>query len=106
MNSRIALVAVLLLMVAAGLQASPHPASTCKQSFGPAFAVLTGNTGTLAKAAQNGSPEPILIPAAGDPSGDGLNSCSVADCQVCNYNGLMCTPTKDGCNCDYWIFES
>ena len=37
-----------------------------------------------------------------DPAGDGLNSCSVEDCKTCNKNGLMCTPTENGCNCDYW----
>ena len=37
-----------------------------------------------------------------DPAGDGTDACSVEDCKVCNYNGLMCTPTPTGCNCDYW----
>jgi hypothetical protein len=41
-------------------------------------------------------------PSPEDPAGDGLNSCSVDDCKVCNNNGLMCTPTPTGCNCDFW----
>lgn len=40
-----------------------------------------------------------------DPSGDGTDSCSIDDCKICNYNGLMCTPTPTGCNCDYWDQE-
>lgn len=45
---------------------------------------------------------PASAGGALDPSGDGLNACSADDCRVCNNNGLMCTPTDKGCNCEYW----
>jgi hypothetical protein len=62
--------------------------STC-----PIFTTPTTN-------AQNMSEVPIVF--SEDPAGDGTDSCSVDDCKVCNDNGLMCTPTKTGCNCDFW----
>lgn len=92
MKNRIILTCALFLVLAAGLQASPKPGSTTSKHPG-------------AKIAAKSSVEPISIPVIfGDPAGDGTNSCSVADCRLCNDNGLMCTPTAGGCNCDYWIF--
>jgi hypothetical protein len=82
-----------LLLVAMGLQAKPEPQST---KAGPSSHLTRQDFGKTLP------PELTGLLRTQDPSGDGLFSCSVDDCRLCNDNGLMCTPTKTGCNCDFW----
>jgi hypothetical protein len=100
MKKSVVLVFALLLMVAIGLQASPN---TSQSKPGPS-SHLTRNDFV-------GKPLPAELQRllkTNDPAGDGFSGlaagCSADDCRVCNYNGLMCTPTKDGCSCDFWPF--
>lgn len=70
------------------------------------LAILALSVGAAAQGPQSSpNAEAEILFFGNDPSGDGVAACSVADCQVCNYNGLMCTPTATGCNCDFWPQE-
>lgn len=69
-------------------------------------AVLTILAASISAAPQGPPSAEEEIPFfGGDPAGDGINACTADDCRVCNNNGLMCTPTSTGCNCEYWPSE-
>lgn len=88
---------LLLVFAAVPANAAPNHASIC-----PSFATLTMSAQAVSDNSNlpwGGDPISFF---GEDPGGDGTDSCSIDDCKVCNYNGLMCTPTPTGCNCDYW----
>ena len=86
---------LLLLCLVMALAAAPASAAPSHVISSACLAVATPATNAL-----NMSEVPSIF--MGDPGGDGINSCSADDCRVCNNNGLMCTPTKAGCDCEYW----
>jgi hypothetical protein len=96
MKKLVALAFSILLMTAFGLQASP--AAQSKLS-GPSSHLTRKDFGKTLP------PELAALLHTQDPAGDGLVAgCSADDCRVCNANGLMCTPTKTGCDCEFWDY--